>query len=233
MSGQALGAPCLADLPGGDGCWRRRAVEGTLARGRFVATALTRLAAFRVRPDLEEHRNRSPVLGEAPAELEACGAQCFERLPHYLLLDCDYQSWEIVPGRIWWGPLRCVGEIQISIQARPLGPPQRTIPLYVEIRVDPLAAECKSFAGTEIWETLGTFACDPDSQWVHSPPIDLPGINVPIGAEYYIQFVGFEELAPGGQTIAASPFIRCMQVYWSVDSRIGSARRNPLRAVRL
>ncbi len=153
---------------------------------------------------------------EIPTELFTCGRQCYEIEPHAIMIDCQSSGyWLTSNGRNWWGPLRCVGPIQIAIQARPLGPPVETLPLYVEIRGGEATPTCEQMPGKLVWQTYGTSSCDADSMWVVSPVIDLLGMNAPLNGTYWIQLVGFERLGPNPpnpEGSAASPFRGCLRV---------------------
>jgi hypothetical protein len=148
---------------------------------------------------------------QVPTETLACAAVCSEEGPSELILDCregitdPFKIWISSRGRSWIGPLRYVGPIEVSIQARPWQG-RETLPLYIQTRSDSWAAECKSLDGTLYWQTYGTLSCDPDSMWITFPPTELA---IPLGTIYWVQLVGFRRLLP---TEAVSPFWRCLRV---------------------
>lgn len=152
---------------------------------------------------------------QAPSELSVCGTQCYEaRSTRMLVVDCgvgDPWSATAVAGRWWWGPLTCVGPIEISIQAPAVG--EDPLPLFVEVRTDNLTGpDCISFPGSLIWQTLGVQGgCDPDSVWVTSPVLNLPS-HVEIAREYWLQIEGFTSYSNSGMQIRSSPYVRCVRL---------------------
>jgi hypothetical protein len=128
-----------------------------------------------------------------------------------LIFDCregifdPLKVWVSTWGRIWVGPLRNVGPIEVSIQARRYED-DPVLPLFIEIRSDALAAECRSAQGAVYWQTYGTKSCDPDSMWITFPRTELA---IPLGTTYWVQLTGFLQVRP---IWASSPFWRCLQV---------------------
>jgi len=121
--------------------------------------------------------------------------------------------WSSAWGRSWYGPLRYVGPIEVAVQARPWvlvdsipGPRYEPLPLLVEIRTDPRAAQCQSDVGGMSRSTFGTTSCDPDSLWTVFPITELP---LPLNSEYWIQTLGLLVLYPER---ASSPFVGCVRV---------------------
>jgi len=145
---------------------------------------------------------------DIPSDLVACGSTCSEEQSSAFILDCPDESghnemiWSSAWGRSWYGPLKYVGPIEIAIQARPW-PSAQPLPLYVEIRVDGWAAQCRSLSGGITRSIYGTSSCDPDSLWTALPRRELP---IPINTTYWVQLEGF--LGPQG----SSPFVACLRV---------------------
>lgn len=150
--------------------------------------------------------------GQAPTELFQCGPGfCYEYLPCCAIVDCDLTvGWESWEGAHWWGPLRYIGPIQISVEARPWSAPTRQLPLYFLVRNDAGAGRCEYRTGNLIWETYGTLRCD--SLWVDSPAIVLP--NIAMGSEYWIQTLALTQFGPDPTSVddAYSAFRRCIRV---------------------
>ena len=155
------------------------------------------------------------VLADPPSELFLCGwtSPCINWWPSEVLsLECPgYPRYILYPtaaGRQMWGPLNCVGPIEVSLQLCQAG--GDTLPLFVEIRWGTAAAECRDEAGSLMWQTYGRLSCDPDSLWVTSPPLDLPRI-VGLGNPYWLQLEGF---ARWNHDVieAESPFYNCIRV---------------------
>lgn len=118
-----------------------------------------------------------------------------------------------VGGRWLWGPIRCVGPINLSIQtiAAAASPPLTFIyPLLVEVRTDGGAQTCQSAPGIVIMQTYGLSACDPDSLW-ESTTVDLPRF-VPVGANYWIQLEGFLTQDQDGRSSGESPHFSCLSI---------------------
>ncbi len=150
----------------------------------------------------------SPTLGLVPSEMFACGPRCQEVLSTKFIV-CPEIGWVGYSGRIWWGPLLCVGPIELSVQARPSADVQQ-LPLVVELRIDDLANQCISFPGIYVWETYGRSSCDPDSAWVSSI-IDVPRY-VGLGKEYWLQLHSFETFDAEFRELASSPYVSCVRV---------------------
>jgi hypothetical protein len=154
---------------------------------------------------------------QTPTGFFACGAQCQEALSQgMLVVDCG--TGEVftafsVGGRWWWGPLLCVGGVEVSIQAPRVVEPAH--PLFVEVRRDnraPLCSFMGGFPGNLVWQTKGVAqSCDPDSMWVVSPILDLPSI-VGLGNQYWLQIEGFTSYDPGGWPTASSPYVACIRL---------------------
>lgn len=143
---------------------------------------------------------------DTPTELLVCGQQCYEERPTGFVFDCSPTlSWTSAWGRNWFGPLRYVGPVEVSIQARPWLPPEQTLPLYIEIRADN-SASCVSRSGALFWQTSGTRSCDVDSTWIRFPRTTLP---LALGREYWIQLSGFYQALP---IQLSSPFWGCLRV---------------------
>lgn len=150
---------------------------------------------------------------QVPTELEACGPNCSELFPSSFVLDCreEYGQWLLYRspwGRAWVGPIRYVGPLEVSIQARP-GLFDEILPLIVQIRTDRGAAQCRSDTGGPSWWTYGTTGCHPDSLWATFPRVELVGI--PIDTLYWVQVEGFLTLGQDGR-VYASPYWRCIRV---------------------
>ena len=151
----------------------------------------------------------SAQAADIPSDLYTCGSTCSEVIPSAYIFDCPDESghneivWSSAWGRSWYGPLKYVGPIEIAIQARPWPLAPETMPLYVEIRVDEWAAQCRSFTGGIVRSIYGTNSCEPDSLWTALPRRALP---IPINTTYWVQLIGF--LGPQG----SSPFVACLRV---------------------
>lgn len=152
-----------------------------------------------------------------PTDLAVCGLGCSESLPtSFIFLDCPgYPSavFAFPRGRHWWGPLTCVGPIEISLQLLEWGGTSATLPLTLEVRRDAGTANCRlSRSGEYIWQTSETeMSCDPDSLWIRSPLIDLPGI-IGLGAEYWLQLQGSAVIDQEGGFRAVSPYLSCVRL---------------------
>jgi hypothetical protein len=143
-----------------------------------------------------------------PTDLSVCLRQCQELLPiHYLICDNSNSVWVNVSGRVWWGPLLCVGPVRISVEAYPFTSGELLLPLFFEARPDDARPqECQPYAGTYLWHTFGGSPnCESESTLVTSPLIDLPTV-VGIGNTYYLQIQGFYA------SNASSPFVRCVRL---------------------
>jgi len=150
---------------------------------------------------------------QVPAELLACGADCSELETSSYVFACreEFGEWLVYRspwGRAWVGPIRYVGAFEVSIQAR-AGMFDEILPLFVQIRTDPGAAQCRSETGGPTWQTFGTRGCDPDSLWVTFPRVELVG--VPLDTPYWVQVEGFLSRGQGGR-VYASPYWRCIRV---------------------
>jgi len=151
----------------------------------------------------------SAQAADIPSDLLTCTSTCSEERPSAFILDCPDGSghneilWSSAWGRSWYGPLKYVGPIEIAIQARPWPVATETLPLYVEIRVDGWAAECRSLSGGITRAIYGANSCEPDSLWTTLPRRELP---IRINTTYWVQLVGF--LGPQG----SSPFVACLRV---------------------
>ena len=154
------------------------------------------------------HLSRVAV-AQPPTDFVACEPVCREEEPYGIMVGCEpWVLWEANIGRTLWGPLRCGGPIEVSIEARSLPEPVEAIPLYLEVRSDAGTDRCLPVAGGLIWQTTGTRSCD--SLWVTSQLLDL---HLPIGTTYWIQMIGFRRLGPHPPDAAAeSPFVRCLRV---------------------
>src|SRR5262249_21288155 len=102
-----------------------------------IALALILLIAFNVGLNASE----------IPTDLLACGPYCRELLPSAFMIDCRDELghdmfWTDAWDRSWYGPLRYVGPIEVAVQARPWGPPEQPLPLFIGIRRDPRAVQC-------------------------------------------------------------------------------------------
>jgi hypothetical protein len=149
--------------------------------------------------------------GDPPTDVIACNPACRELYPAAFMLDCrdelgDEVFWWENWCRTWYGPLRYVGPIEVAVQARPW-PGHEPLPLFVQIRRDQGAAQCRSDAGGPTWSTYGTESCNPDSLWSVLPRTTL--INTPINTTYYVQLIGFLIVSP---VRASSPFVACIRV---------------------
>lgn len=148
---------------------------------------------------------------QAPLDFLTCGPSCSEVLPSSLIIDCRDELgrdklWSSAWGRSWYGPLSNIGPIEISIEAR-AHPGYERLPLFVEIRTDQGAAQCRSDIGAPTWLIYGTESCHPDSLWSTLPRIDLSWL--PLGTTYWVQVVGFLVVNP---TPKSSPFVGCVRV---------------------
>jgi hypothetical protein len=143
---------------------------------------------------------------DAPTDLFVCGQQCYEVRPSGFTFDCNPTlTWTSAWGRSWFGPLRYVGPVEVSIQARPEWPAEQTLPLYIEIRADSNAG-CVSRSGGLFWQTYGTVSCEPDSTWIRFPRTTLP---LDVGREYWVQLFGLYQAQP---VVLSSPYWRCLRV---------------------
>ena len=146
-----------------------------------------------------------------PSELTACSPVCREALSTGLILDCDSSVlWTQLAGRELYGPLTCIGQVRIGLEARPPGQGDIELPLHVGYRTGASASQCFWSPATHIWNLVGVTTCDQDSMWVWSPLIDLHRL-IPIGTEYWIQLEGFGGYDPWLRRVS-SPFIRCLRV---------------------
>lgn len=148
---------------------------------------------------------------QIPTDLVACGPACSEVLPSGFIIDCRDELgrdkiWSSAWGRSWYGPLRNTGSIEVSIEARP-PTDSEPLPLFVEIRTDQGAAQCRSDIGAPTRLTYGTESCHPDSLWVTLPRYDLSWL--PLDATYWVQVVGFLLVTP---VRMSSPFVSCIRV---------------------
>lgn len=135
-----------------------------------------------------------------------CTPQCLDQKVYPTeFVACDEGVFTGWYGRIWWGPLTCVGPIEIGIEAFPLRE-MKELPLIVEVRRDAFAARCESYSGAYLYQTFGGVpSCDIDSTVVVSPRIDLPAI-VGLGNDYYLQLQSFWAID------ARSAFVRCVRL---------------------
>jgi hypothetical protein len=157
-----------------------------------------------------------PSLGDPPADLLICGwtSPCIDWFPtDILMLSCPgYRHLELYPTggiRQMWGPLTCVGPIEVSLQLCQAG--VDTLPLFVEVRWGTAATECRDETGSVLWETYGALSCNPDSLWVRSPQLDLPRV-VGVSNPYWLQLEGFARWDRDGHIEADSPFYNCIRV---------------------
>ena len=153
----------------------------------------------------------SAVHAQAPTDVVLCDPGCSEVLPSGIIIDCRDELgreklWTSAWGRSWYGPLRNTGPIEVSIEARPPAT-YEPLPLFVEIRADPGAAQCRSDIGAPTRLTYGTMSCHPDSQWVTLPRYDLSWLAP--DAHYWVQVVGF---LIGTPVRISSPFVGCLRV---------------------
>jgi hypothetical protein len=159
----------------------------------------------------------SRVGAQAPTDLQTCGLGCSEGLPgSFIFLNCPgfpSATFAIAMGRHWWGPLTCVGPVQVSLQVLPWGPPAETLPIILEVRRDSSAGGCRaSTVGQYLWRIDGGgYNCHPDSLWVRSPLLDLPGI-IGMGTEYWLQLQGFGRIDEQGDITAVSPYLSCVRL---------------------
>ena len=147
-----------------------------------------------------------------PTELDRCAPDCREVSAIWRIIGCG--TWVSNEGRTWWGPLRNVGPIQVSVEAMPIGGPVENLPLFGEIRLPLGQSVCsRPFPGSLIWQTYGRDTCDPDSTWSTSPIIDISGF-IPLGETYYFQLEGFATIGPDSSLAdwAWSPAVRCVRV---------------------
>ena len=131
-------------------------------------------------------------------------------MPSAYIIDCRDELgfdmfWTAAWERSWYGPLRYVGPIEVAVQARRW--PEQPLPLFVEIRTDPRAAQCISDAGGPTWATYGTASCNPDSLWSAMPRTAL---ELPLDATYWVQLSGYYVI--NYPTRASSPFVACVRV---------------------
>jgi len=152
------------------------------------------------------------VRAQTPMEVVFCGPACSEVLPSGIIIDCRDELgrdklWTSAWGRSWYGPLRNTGPIEVSIEARPSTNHEVILPLFVEIRADPGAAQCRSDIGAPTRLTYGTMSCHPDSLWVTLPRYDLSWLAP--DAQYWVQVVGFLLVTP---VRMSSPFVSCIRV---------------------
>ncbi len=151
---------------------------------------------------------------EPPSEGVFSGPHCSAGQPSLILFGCGLPPWGIWVnwvGQTVWGPLQYAGQFQVSIQAKSVEwLVDKAVPLYVEIRVDEWASQCRADPGVLYWWTDGTPSCAVDSMWVTSPPIELP---VPVGTTYWLQLVSFFQDGsieyPRG---VSSPYVRDVRV---------------------
>lgn len=117
-------------------------------------------------------------------------------------------AWSVL-GRWMWGPLRCVGPVELAVQvlAIPGTPP---LPLIVQIRSDAVAATCHSLPGSTVLQTFGLNSCDPDSLWV-TTTVDLPRF-VATGSDYWVQVEGFAQFDTEGIDLLESPYFSCIRI---------------------
>jgi hypothetical protein len=147
---------------------------------------------------------------EIPTDLLACEPVCLEVQPSSFIFDSqeefgDWLWWNSPWGRAWVGPIRYVGPIEVSVQARPSH--GEVLPLFVGLRFDPGAGQCRSFSAGPTWQTYGTSSCDPGSLWITFPRAELT--SVPLDTTYWVQVEGFLTVQP---VRASSPYWRCIRV---------------------
>lgn len=148
---------------------------------------------------------------QTPTDVVLCEPACSEVLPSGFIIDCRDELgrnklWASAWGRSWYGPLRNIGPIEVSIEARPPAT-YEPLPLFVEIRADQRAAQCISDIGAPTRLTYGTMSCHPDSLWVTLPQYDLSWM--PHDATYWVQVVGFLLVTPSRMS---SPYVGCIRV---------------------
>jgi len=152
-----------------------------------------------------------PAFSQTPIQRSLCvndAAICRETVGAPVFVACDGGVWMNYAGRSAFGPLRNVGPIRIEVEARPIGPPLASEPLYFEIHRGPVGEQCVG-PGVVIWQTYGTSSCD--STFVRSPAITLPYIG--LQEEYWIQVYSFYGgPGPGGRYAIGSPAWRCLRV---------------------
>ena len=156
-----------------------------------------------------------PSLADPPTDLFVCGlSPCIDWMPRRVLsLECDGYPWVILYPtggfRQMWGPLLCVGPIEVSLHL--MVPGGEELPLFVEARWDPGAAACQDGAGSVLWQTYGRRHCHIDSLWITSPRIDLPRI-VGMGNRYWLQLEGMARWDADWNILAESGYSYCIQV---------------------
>lgn len=156
----------------------------------------------------------SNALGQPPTEMDWCGYGCGPIPAHVLFIDCPGYPLTIAYGtsaQHWYGPLRCVGPIEVSLLISQIGDDVETLPLFVQI-VEHEAPTCPpQTAGSLLWQTYGGISCDPDSLWFTSPPLDVPWV-VGLGSTYWILLEGFARFDQLGRSTAESPYLACGRV---------------------
>jgi len=185
---------------------KARAFRRSMRTLRESATSCIMLAAFTV-----------ATLGAAPAwaqpaEGTFCGEPNCSEVLRVPFVTCD-DVWSIRTGRTLYGPLLYRGGlIEISVEARPVAPPEFQYPLYFEI-IGGTCGQCQCHGpGSTVWQTYGTESCD--STFVDSGPISLKYV-VPEGGEYWLQVLSLRTLPtefPPPRYVQSSASYRCVQV---------------------
>ena len=145
-------------------------------------------------------------------ELEECldqGTFCSESAPILMDESCGEKFYRF-RGRITWPPLLNVGPVTISVRTRALLF-QTPYPLYLEIiaRDSTFPDECVTYIGGSVI-LVGQGANQCGGTWETFGPVDLRGFGVPIGGQYNLQAVFFEQF--GHHPVLHSVGLSCIRV---------------------
>jgi len=151
---------------------------------------------------------------DLPTELEDCTGPsaefCFDGAPALIDSGCG-ALFENYQGRIAWPPLRNVGPVTISVQARHTFTSQTFFPLYVEVqarRIDDPPICQDGLGGLVVLVARGADRCG--GTWESIGPIDLVPFGVPLGSPYSVQCIFFRT-TPSDVTVRTVGF-SCIRV---------------------